>query len=410
MQEKNKKISPYYKYLIEAILFFTYAVFGMTWSAAGSLLPEIMSELSLDISEASFINTSVTIAKIFGPVLAGFIAYRLGLRWAFMLASGLICTGILAPLAPNYITLLLARFSMGLGGSLVVVFFTPLVMQWFSDEERPVINGFNYFSISVGMTLGLSITQYAMDSMGGSWKKVLLLYSSISIVMAVLWLLLGRDKDGYKANSQDKKASGLTGFIDALKDVNTWKLTFSYSGLLAIYIVIITYFPTFYRNIPHLSKDSLVLQAPAITMVSAIPASFLGMALAGKIGLRVPFVRYAGLFFVPGFLGMFLFQNPYIILISSAVTGISMFIWRPAFFTIPQELPGATPQKAVNMMSVFWAVSYIVATLVTWLVGKITEISGSFITGFIIASIAGTSMFIGSFFLKETGKKPKNEL
>jgi len=394
----------WYKFVIEAILFLTYVAFGMTWASAGTFLKDIMKELSLTLSQASFINTSVTIAKIFGPTLAAFIAAKLGLKKAFLLASALICLGIFAPLAPDYPMLLLARFCMGVGGSLVIVYFTPIIMQWFNSEERIFVNGMNFVSISVGMMLGFFITDSLIDALGGSWKKVLIIYSSISIFLAIMWLIFGRESDGGKIQViKSRSPSNIQGYIDALKDKNTWKITFAYAGTLCHYMTFITYFPTFYKNSPFFAGDSWVLKAPAIVMLSGIPAVLIGIMLSKILKLRIPTVRLAGCILVPAAMGMFLFKSDISVLVCAVLTGFGMFLWRSPFFTVPQELPGTTPEKAGYMMSIFWAVSYLAATIAVWFVGRLTEITGTFIPGFILVSILAGSLLVGSFLIPETG-------
>ena len=105
-----------YRYVIEILLFLTYVTFGIAWSSAGSFLGDIMSDLSIGLSRAGFINTSVSAAKIVGPLVAGWLSSRLGFRRAFLTASFLICLGILAPLSNGFLLMLAARFLMGLGG------------------------------------------------------------------------------------------------------------------------------------------------------------------------------------------------------------------------------------------------------------------------------------------------------
>lgn len=399
----------WYRFVIEVIMFLTYAVFGMTLAAAGSFLKDIMRELSLTLSQASFVNTSVTFAKIFGPALAAFVAAKLGLKRAFLLASVLISLGIFAPLAPDYPMLLIARFGMGIGGAFVVVYFTPITMQWFSGEERIFVNGINFISVSIGVMLGFFLTDPLINALGGSWKKVLIIYSSISIFLAIMWLIFGKEKDGKKVGT--KKAgnlSHLSGYIDAIKDKNTWKITFAYAGTLCHYMTFITYFPTFYKNSPFFTYDSWVLKAPAIVMLSGIPAVLTGIMLLKIFKLRIPIIRLAGCILVPAAMGMFLFKGETSVLICAVLTGFGMFLWRSPFFTIPQELPGSTPEKAGYMMSIFWAVSYIAATIAVWSVGRLTEITGTFIPGFILVSILAGSLLVGSFLLPETSQSKKN--
>ncbi|MCE1247892.1 MAG: MFS transporter [Firmicutes bacterium] len=403
-----------WRYFVEVILFATYALFGTTWAAAGTFLKDIMSELNLTISQASFINTSVSIAKVFGPLIAGILVARLGLKRAFLTASILISMGVLAPFAPNFMQVLIARFAMGLGGALVVVYFTPLVMSWFPENERVAVNGLNSVSISFGMTFGFLFTERLTAFHDGSWQMTLLLYSSISITLTLAWWIFGGSGPGSQAlekkGASQKVSSGkaLAGYLEALKDKNTWKLILAYSGTLCHYLVLITYFPLFYRQEMGFPAGSAVSHAPAYTMFASIPAVLIGAWLSNRSGKRIPTLLLAALIQLPSALGMFLFKDPTLIIISAVLTGFGMFLWRSPFFTIPQELPNITVEKSGYMMSVFWAISYSISTLCVWGVGLMAEHKGSFIPGFLLATIAASSMFIGSFILPETGNGSNN--
>jgi len=52
-------------------------------------------------------------------------------------------------------------------------------------------------------------------------------------------------------------------------------------------------------------------------------------------------------------------------------------------------------------MSIFWAVSYLAATFNVWLAGVLTEITGSFVPGFVfLVALTGT-LLVGSFMIPE---------
>jgi MFS family permease len=397
------------RYFIEVILFLTYALFGTTWAAAGTFLKDIMEELSLSLSQASFINTSVSIAKVFGPMIAGVLLARLGLKRAFLMASILISMGILAPFAPNFLQVLIGRFAMGLGGALVVVYFTPLVMSWFPENERVAVNGLNSVSISFGMTFGFLFTERLTAFHDGSWKMTLLLYSSISISLSLAWWIFGGSGPGSLAGKtaaldpENHDKGALSGYMEALRNKNTWKLILAYSGTLCHYLVLITYFPLFYRQEMGFPTTSIAAHAPAFTMFSSIPAVLLGAWLSNRSGKRIPTLLLAAMIQLPCALGMFLLKDETLIVLCAVMTGFGMFLWRSPFFTIPQELPNTTVEKTGYMMSVFWAISYGISTVCVWLVGRMAETYGSFIPGFLFATIAASSMFIGAFILPETG-------
>jgi cyanate permease len=418
-----------YRYIIEAIIFLTYVLFGMTWSAAGSFLGEIMQDLGIGLSRASFINTSVSAAKILGPIVAGALSARLKLKRAFLAASFLISLGVLAPVSSSFWAILAARFLMGLGGALVVVYFTPIVMEWFDEQERVVVNGLNFVSISVGMTFGLAFTEEIRGLLGGSWRATLLLYSSVSIVLFLLWLFLGKDRGGdgvgigVPRKERPSKDTVLRGeragemgmevppeqkgsLGQALRDINTWKLILCYFGLLSVYLVMITYAPQYYRRSGVFEATSPVYLAPSIALISSIPAAFLGIWISRRSGRRIPLLRISGALIVPGVLVMFFSLRVVPVFAGAVLTGFGMFFWRPALFSIPQELPGSTPVKSGYMMSVFWAVCYSLATVATWLTGRIIEASGNYAAGFIVVTVLSASLLIGSFTVPETGRRP----
>lgn len=406
-----------YRYVIETILFLTYVVFGITWSAAGSFLGDIMADLSIGLSRASFINTSVSAAKIVGPMVAGVLLARLGPKRAFLAASFLICLGIFAPLSHGFAGILAGRFLMGLGGALVVVYFTPIVMEWFDGHERVTVNGLNFVSISIGMTVGLALTRNVRARLGGSWRTTLLVYSAASCGLFAAWLVLGKNRRRSGARrtigetpetpeTPETRAGpvhGRGGMLRALADANTWKLILAYFGLLSVYLVIITYAPSYYRYSSFFEGSSLIYLAPSAALISSIPATFAGIWFSRRVGLRIPLLRISGVLIIPGVLLMFFVHNVALVFVGAILTGFGMFFWRPALFSIPQELPGSTPQKTGYMMSVFWGVCYALGTVATWLTGRVIETTGSYAVGFILVAGLAVSMLVGSFVIPETG-------
>jgi MFS transporter, CP family, cyanate transporter len=394
-----------YRFLIEVMMFLTYSVFGAAWAAGGIFLMPLMSELNLTLDHASFMTNIVSFAQIFAPALAGFFAGRLGFRWGFLIASIFLCFGIISPFSTDFTFILLARFIMGLGGGMIPVYFAPLVMIWFPEKERVVVNGFNTISVNSGIAVGLLFSPTLQGYFGGDWKKVLIFFSTISILLAFAWLFLGREKKEdvqTSSGSQQVKYS----YKDAAKDVNTWKLIVTYMGILALYLTVFTYFPTYYREIFGDNIHPLVLRAPGLAMFAGMPAALLGMLMAKKTGLRIPFLKYGGLVLIPAVIGMFITANPTVIIISAIIVGTGMFIGAPSLATLSQELPGMTPKKLGYVMGIFWASSYIVATFSVWFTGKLAT-TFDYRTGFFFIAAISAFQFIGSFLLPETGPGAK---
>ena len=80
-----------------------------------------------------------------------------------------------------------------------------------------------------------------------------------------------------------------------------------------------------------------------------------------------------------------------------------MFLPVTSLVLIPQELPNMTPAKLTTIMGLFWAISYIIESVVYYIIGIVIDSSG-YTTGLMIALVMSATFFIGSFLLPETGK------
>ncbi|MFT6133179.1 MAG: putative membrane protein (GlpM family) [Shewanella sp.] len=86
---------------------------------------------------------------------------------------------------------------------------------------------------------------------------------------------------------------------------------------------------------------------------------------------------------------------------------MGFFIFFPvtALVSIPHELPDMTGQKITVVFSLFWSISYLVSTIVLWVFGKLVDLNdGSYVSSFVMITILSGTVFVGSYFLPETGK------
>ena len=222
------------KHLVAALVFVSYTLFAMAWVGGTASMNQIMSAMQVDsLASASFISGAVTLAKIVGTFIAAGLALKLGIKKAFFVAGLLIFIGLLTPLAPNYELLLLSRFLMGLGGAFMIVYFNPIVMAWFTPEERPTINGIN----AVAFNVGTGIILWQMDnfnSLTGSWQKTLILFSLVSLVLSFVWLLVkNKHNDNHSSVKQTEQLQQHYSYVDGLKDKFNWVYALTYSGILA---------------------------------------------------------------------------------------------------------------------------------------------------------------------------------
>lgn len=377
------------------LVFASYTLFAMAWVGGTASMSQIMSTMHLDsLASASFISGAVTLAKIVGTFIAAGLALKLGIKNAFLVSGLLISVGVLTPLSPNYELLLLSRFLMGLGGAFMIVYFNPIVMAWFEPDERPTINGINAVAFNVGT--GIILWQMNnFNDLTGSWKNSLILFSLMSLALSLAWLLV-KDKtndNDSTSNIADQPAVHYS-YADGLKDKFNWIYALTYSGILAFYICLFTFYPK-----AGISQSALVIG-------SGIVGTLAGIFYSKKITTRVPVIRWSGLIITLTVMGLSFGQSD--LLQTSCAMALGFFIFFPvtALVTIPHELPKMTGQKVTVVFSLFYSISYLVATAVLWSFGKLVDMNqGDFSSAFVLITVVSSTFFIGSFFLPETSPK-----
>ncbi|MCL1149384.1 CynX/NimT family MFS transporter [Shewanella ulleungensis] len=381
-----------HRYLVEGLVFTSYVLFAMAWVGGTASMSNIMASMHIDsLASASFISGAVTLAKIVGTFGAAYLAVKVGVKYAFLFASLLIVVGIVTPYATHYELLLASRFLMGLGGAFMIVYFNPIVMQWFAPAERPVINGLNAVAFNVGTAIVLWGMTNINDITGG-WKSSLVLFSLASLVLAILWMLVKFDTPEPVNHAPGAEPTEY-GYIDGLKDKFNWAYAFTYSGLLSFYICLFTFYPQ-----AGISQSKWVIGFGIIGTIA-------GMLYSRKHPLRLPIIRLSGLIIFVTVLGLSFSSHPVLQILCAIVLGFFIFFPITALVSIPHELPKMTGQKITVVFSLFWSISYLVSTIVLWIFGKLVDMNnGSYTSSFLMITGLTATVFVGSYFLPETGK------
>ncbi len=379
--------------MIEIIMFFTYAFFAVNWIAGSTLTPQIMEHFSLtSFASATLISNAITIAKIIGNFLAAGLLVKLLPKKAIGLGSLLIVLGcLMAVFAPAYSVFVIGRFVMGFGGALYVVYFSPVVVHYFQGKYLPVVNTVNSAVYNVGSILAMLIVAPVIAWLK-SWQYSMLFFAAISAVLFVLWLIYGQNFEISGNSSSQTKFS----MKEALKEKISWLLPFAYSGLLTFYLVLLTVFPT--SGIAAISGTTL----STLVAVGGIFGSLAAIWLARVYHRRLPVIRICGLLMTACGALMFFTKNGTLAMISAFLIGFFMFLPMTSLVLIPQELPGMTPARLTAIMGLFWAISYIVETILYFIIGFIVDGAG-YQAGLIVALAASLTFFVGGFLLPETG-------
>lgn len=392
-----------YRYVIEAILFLTYALFGVSWMAVAPLAPDLMAFFHVGKTEFSLLNTVVTIAKVVAPIVTGAAAVRFGLKRSILLGSILICAVLAGPLAPTFGAFVASRFFFGLGGAVVVTLMGPMAMAWFPKSELPAVNAWNGVAANAGIAMAMYVTTPLSGTSLG-WRGTLLVFGALNALMFVLWAALGRENKAPAGPGAQAAAAAeaKVGYMDVWRRRETWLCSLAFTGAVALYLSFSYWLPTYYREAFGFDRLAASRYSGIVNLAGLPSAIFCGY-LTQKLGVRRPFLITGGLITGVVAFGMFLVNSPAVIMASAIVLGVALFIPTAAIATLLMELPGVTPRHVSLIMGTMFSFCYIVSAFAPNLVAFLRERTGSFVPGFVVLTVFSWVILGAGLLLPETG-------
>jgi len=171
--------------LLAAAFALTAVSYGLARFAFGLLLPEIRTELSLDIATTGWIGSSAFIAYCIGVCIT-FALNRACPPRAIAFAAGLASTigMVIITLSTSGVVLGLGVALAGLSTGLTSPPLATAVSLQFDDAHRPKANAI----INAGTAAGIVLSGLASLLAFGGWRELYILFSVISCAVAV-WVL-----------------------------------------------------------------------------------------------------------------------------------------------------------------------------------------------------------------------------
>jgi CP family cyanate transporter-like MFS transporter len=182
-----------YRWAMLAGVWLVYACFGATAAAIAPLVSRITAELSLSHTQMGSILGAWQFVYIGAAIPCGALLDRLGARRGLALGALIVAaSGIMRGLATDYLTLLVAVATFGIGGPLVSVGAPKVISQWFAGRERGLAMGIYNVGNAVGMIGALLLTSgVGLALAGGNWRIVLIFYGIVALAAALVWFAIG---------------------------------------------------------------------------------------------------------------------------------------------------------------------------------------------------------------------------
>lgn len=407
-EARNTSATPdRYRFVMYGLIVLANATTGLNFLAPSPFLTRIIDDLEITNAAAGFLVTTMTLLVTLGAIPASIVAVRWRLKPTFGLAWVLLGAGTLIVFYSGFWAIVGIRLVQGLGAAIQIPLIAALIMRWAPEKELPAVNAISLAALTVGLGTGLVIgPQLAESSLG--WSGALAVESSIGLVGAVLWFMFGRTAPVARGGALSAEPSSLPApaspreVLGVFRSKTTWLLAIAVIGPWAQFTTLSAWLPTFFTDVRGMDLGVAGFTTAVFTF-AGIPATLLGGLLITRTGTRRPIMIWSGLLIGAGGVATFVSPAGYILLAAVLFTGLVQWAYEPALFTLPIELPGSSPERAGAIWAAILTVGNAASFIAPVFVGRVNDVTGSFIMGFAIVCATSLSLFVATLFIPETG-------
>lgn len=264
-------------------------------SLVAPLIPDILDDLGIGDAGAGLIVAAVSLPGIVMAPLIGVLADRFGRRTVLVpcLVMFGLC-GLAVAAAPNFATVLAARFGQGIGAAGLINLSVVLIGDHWDGEERTRLIGRNSAMLTVGLAFFPLLSGVVAEI--GNWRLALTPYGLALVTAVAAWRVLGSGAAARTAPVTIREQLG--GLGDAVRQPAI--VAVLVSGFVTFALI----FGVFLATLPlHLEREfavgaagrGLFLSIPALT---ASLVAFNLQRITSLIGRRVALITAAALFVV----------------------------------------------------------------------------------------------------------------
>ncbi|MGV8050775.1 MAG: MFS transporter [Anaerolineaceae bacterium] len=238
-----------YRWVILGICWLGYVIALMQRLSIGPLAPYIKEGLNLTNSQVGMLTSSILVGYLFAMIPAGLIADRVNEKYVLVI-SEIIGAFFLSCVffAPEFKETLFFLCLCGLGLGAILPATTKAILTWFTERERATAMGIKHTAINVGgLIAAMTLPTLALTY---SWRHTFLFMGFIGVATGIVSFIFYKPHASTSIQPETgnpEKIKISSSFKHVLKNKNILLVTLV--GLLAsVEFAVITYFVLFLKE------------------------------------------------------------------------------------------------------------------------------------------------------------------
>jgi MFS family permease len=365
-----------YRWVILIQAYLSILAFTFILQSIPPILPLIISELRLTYAQSGLLMSLFALPGLFISLLGGFLSDRYPMRplgaGCFLLMIGGV---LLVGLGNDLRILWLGRVIAGTGGLTLSVFLPKLLAQWFQTKELGLAMGI----FNTGVPFGSVICFGLFGKIGSlwGWRIPILLTGVYSLLTGILFLSLYR-----LPSPQTLENEKQGGFYQSLKEMGypIWSVGLSWLWFNAAFISFATFAPNFF-----LQKGYTIEQSGFLIGIPLLGS----LLLSPLTGYLVDRFRHQQWLIGTGAIALsilafsFNFSSSFLLMV--ILMGVFSAMIPAPIYSLPPEI-----LKPENVGLGFGVISTCSSTglfVAPYLVGKVKDLTSSYLWSFILISV-----------------------
>jgi len=373
-----------YRWVILAIVWLLYAVFGLTMRSIPPVVTPMLADLNMSYGEMGFILGSWQLVYIPVAVVAGIAIDKFGIRKTLFAGAIIIAlSGGMRYFATGFITLLPMVALFGIGGPLISIGAPKTISVWFRGNDRATAVGIYTAAPWIGGLFSIAATNsLIMPLTGYSWRLVFVIYSLVALIFASIWLIFARDT----RPADDSPNASIKSVFSRIIRIRNVKIILL-AGLFTLFIE-----HGFSHWLPKMLENNGISPETAGFMAStplmtAIPTVLILPRLIPR-RLRGRFLSLQAFLAACGLLISF-FASSWILITGLIIYGLAASTMLPMLMLLLMDDPQVSSENMGLAGGLFFAIAEIGGFSGPSLMGITVDITGTFLVGVLmLTSIA----------------------
>jgi NNP family nitrate/nitrite transporter-like MFS transporter len=372
-------------------------------SCMPALFKEISDDLNLSLVQIGTIWGAASLAGIFVSLLAGVLSDRFGLKFIMGLACVLAgITGALRGVSETFLVLMATVFLNGVVRLIIPITATKAIGLWFKGRNLGSAMGISAGGMGFGLMLGPMISATILSPWLGGWRNVLYLYGGVSVVIGLMWFILGRDYRQVSLPGQNTISSVpfRKSFSRLIRNKAIWIISFVLLFRVSTIQGMTGYLPIYLRGQGWSSgsADGALSAFYAVSALGVIPLSLLSDRLSSRKVILLPAVIIAMIC-----VGILPFVQGTGVWALVILSGLFFDGFMAVFVTMLLETEGIGPEYSGTALGIVFTIAQIGCVIAPPIGNSFAGISPG--TPFIFWASLSIIALIALFYIKDTGRR-----